>query len=164
MAWDLARSYDLDPDRAYLAGIGHDICKPFPLRELKRTALRDGKGLSRLEKKNPSLLHGRAGAVYLKERYQVTDSEILEAVALHTIGAENMGPLAKVVYIADKLEWSRENAGELRGILDRVPLPDLDELFLAVLNDNVAFLDSHEIAVSGSTRRLLALMNKKGRG
>jgi nicotinate-nucleotide adenylyltransferase len=163
MAWDLARSYGLDPARAYLAGIGHDICKSFSLGELKKTALRDGKGLSRLEKKNPSLLHGRAGAVYLKERYQVTDSGILEAVALHTIGAEDMGPLAKLIYIADKLEWSRENAGEPRSILDRVPLPGLDEFFASVLNDSVAFLDSREIAVSVSTRRLLALMNKRGK-
>jgi nicotinate-nucleotide adenylyltransferase len=163
MAWDLARAYGLDPGRAYLAGIGHDICKSLSSTELLRTARRDGKALSRLERKNPALLHGRAGAVYLQERYRVTDSGILEAVALHTVGDSDMGPLAKVIYIADKLEWNRENAGALRDMLERLPFPDLDELFAAVLNDSVAFLDSHEITISGSTRRLLARMDKKGR-
>jgi nicotinate-nucleotide adenylyltransferase len=163
MAWDLARSYGLDGDKAYLAGIGHDICKAFPPEDIKRLALRDGAGLSRMEKKNPALLHGRAGAVYLKERYRVTDSGILEAVALHTTGAEDMGPLARVIYIADKLEWNRENAGALRGLLDRVPPPGLDELLAAVLADSVRFLKSRNMTVSGSTRRLLVLMGKKGK-
>jgi nicotinate-nucleotide adenylyltransferase len=163
MAWDIALAYGLDADKAYLAGISHDICKSFPPRELKRMALRDGKGLSRMEKKNPALLHGRAGAVYLQEHYRVTDSEILEAVEVHTTGCEYMGPIARVLYIADKLEWGRESASGLRGLLDRRPLPELDELFAAVLNDSVAYLDSREVIVSGSTRRLLALMGKKGK-
>jgi nicotinate-nucleotide adenylyltransferase len=163
MAWDLARAYGLDPDKAYLAGIGHDICKSFSLEDVKSMARRDGKGLSRMEKKNPALLHGRAGAVYLKERCRVTDSGILEAVALHTTGAEDMGPLAMLIYIADKLEWSRENAAALRRVLDSPPLPELDELFAAVLADNVSFLESRKMSISGSTRRLLELMGKKGK-
>ncbi|MDR1177859.1 MAG: nicotinate (nicotinamide) nucleotide adenylyltransferase [Spirochaetaceae bacterium] len=163
MARDLALAYGLAPDKAYLAGISHDICKGFPPGEIRRMALRDGKGLSRLERKNPALLHGRAGAVYLQERCQLTDSGVLEAVAVHTTGSEYMGPLARVLYIADKLEWGRENAGDLRSLLDRRPLPDLDEFFTSVLNDSVAYLDSREITVSGSTRRLLARMGKKGK-
>jgi HD superfamily phosphohydrolase YqeK len=67
-----------------------------------------------------------------------------------------------VIYIADKLEWSRENAGTLRGILDRVPPLELDELFTETLTDSVSFLESRKMTVSRSTRRLLALMGKKG--
>jgi nicotinate-nucleotide adenylyltransferase len=162
MAWDMARAYGLDLGKAYLAGIGHDLCKDFPPEELKNLALRDGKSFSGVEKKNPALLHGRAAAVYLRERYHVTDDGVLEAVRLHTLGDKTMGPLAKVIYIADKVEWSRGKLLPLRDRIYSVPIPGLDELFTAALYDNVAYLDSHEMTVSPGTRRLLKLMREKG--
>jgi nicotinate-nucleotide adenylyltransferase len=162
MAWDLARVYGLDQGKAYLAGIGHDICKDFPPEILKDLALRDGKSFSGLEKKNPALLHGRAAAVYLRERYRITDGDILEAVRLHTLGDETMGPLAKLVYVADKAEWSREKLQSLRNRINSVPAPGLDNLFAAALYDNVAYLDSHSMEVSSGARRLLKLMREKG--
>jgi nicotinate-nucleotide adenylyltransferase len=71
----------------------------------------------------------------------------------------SMGSLAKVVYIADKIEVSREDADpELREYCFRA---DLDELFALVLDKTVAYLRSHEEDISYGTRRLLAAMHKE---
>ncbi|MDR3122411.1 MAG: nicotinate (nicotinamide) nucleotide adenylyltransferase [Treponema sp.] len=156
LARDLCRQFGLDPQAGYLAGIAHDICKSFSEEELFRLTKRDGRPLSQLEKKKPSLLHARAGAVLLKERFGVQNGGILDAIRLHTLADSEMGPLAKAVFIADKVEISRESVdASLRNI---AAFPSLDALFAAVLNDNVAYLRSRKLSLSKGTLRLLDTM------
>ena len=166
LARDLCLRFGLDPQAGYLAGIAHDICKSFPEEELFRLTKRDGRPVSRLEKKKPSLLHARAGAVLLRERFGVQNGEILDAVRLHTLADPGMGPLAKAVFIADKTELSREGVDE--SLRDIAAFPSLDALFAATLNDNVAWLRSRKLSMSGGTRSLLDAMQgeafEKGRG
>jgi nicotinate-nucleotide adenylyltransferase len=159
LAWDLCRRYGLDPEAGYLAGIAHDLCKPFPEEELRRLALGDGGGISKLERKKPSLLHGRAAAVLLRERFGIHNEEVLEAVRVHTTGSTGMGPLARVVYIADKIEISREGIDPALRELGRAA--DLDTLFRAVLDQTVAWLRSRQMDISWGTRRLLAAMQER---
>ena len=158
LARDLCRRYGVDPQKGYLAGIIHDICKPLGEKELVRLVHGDGKGLSKLEKKKPGLLHARAAAVLIKEKYGITDREILEAIQYHTTGAMDMGALAKIVYIADKIEISRTGVDPaLRSIADSA---DLDTLFSAVLDNTVTYLRSRELEISTGTKRLLASMRE----
>jgi nicotinate-nucleotide adenylyltransferase len=160
LAWDLCRRFGLDPERGYLAGVAHDLGKPLSGGELLRLAKKDGRPISRLEKKKPSLLHGRAAAVLLKERFDIHNGDILEAVALHTEGGEGMGPLAKAVYIADKMEVSREKADPaLREMC--YSGGSLDQVFFAVLDNTVSWLRSKQIDLSAETFRLLEKMRDK---
>jgi nicotinate-nucleotide adenylyltransferase len=160
LAWDLCRRFGLDPDLGYLAGIAHDLGKPLSEKELFSLVKSDGRGISKLEKKKPSLLHGRAAAVLLTERFCINNKDVLEAVAFHTGGNADMGPLAKVVYIADKLEMSREKTDpQLRKICNEET--DLDKIFFAVLNDTVFWLRSKKLELSGETFRLLEKMKEK---
>ena len=116
---DLCRRFGLDPRKGYLAGISHDICKSLPEQELIAMAERDGSGISKLEQKKPSLLHARAAAVLLAERFGVAaapvpptalppqalpetasatfPADVLEAVRLHIGGGMGMGSLAKTL-------------------------------------------------------------------
>ncbi|MDR2048499.1 MAG: nicotinate (nicotinamide) nucleotide adenylyltransferase [Treponema sp.] len=151
MAYDLARRYALDPEAAYLAGIGHDLGKALDAGELFAIAERDGKGLSRFERKNPALLHGRAAAVLLRERFGIHNKDVLEAVAVHTTGARGMGPLAMAVFIADKIEYSR-GAGRFRERLTGTE--SLEGLFYAVLEDNIRYLKSEGLDVAEETLAL----------
>ncbi|MDR1898858.1 MAG: nicotinate (nicotinamide) nucleotide adenylyltransferase, partial [Treponema sp.] len=96
LCWDLCRRFGLDPWSGYLAGISHDMAKPMDDEELLRTAQRDGWAISELERRKPMLLHGRAAAVLLRERFGVHNGEVLEAVAFHTEGKAGMGALAKL--------------------------------------------------------------------
>jgi nicotinate-nucleotide adenylyltransferase len=159
LSQDLALQFGLDPAAAYLAGIAHDICKALPGEELTRLAKKDKGGISELERKKPSLLHARAGAVFLRDRYGIHQRDILEAVRFHTTGDTAMGPLAKIVYIADKIEPSRERVeNRLREFRS---FTALDELFEAVLGETVAYLKSREMDISGGTKRLLAAIRKR---
>jgi nicotinate-nucleotide adenylyltransferase len=76
-----------------------------------------------------------------------------------------MGPLAKALYIADKIEVSREGVDPaLRDFAsyaeDGSPAA-LDLLFGKILNETVAWLRSKEIDLSEGTLRLLEIMEKR---
>jgi nicotinate-nucleotide adenylyltransferase len=171
LSWELCLRFGQDPDRGYLAGIAHDIAKSMGEDELRRFAKKDGKPISRLERKKPSLLHSRAGAVLLRERFGVGDEEVLAAVRVHTLGSSVMGPLEKIVYIADKIEPTRKNEQLRRG--DSVQgknrkepgesenRESLDGLFVSVLKDMAAYLHSRKLGLSEGTRKLLEAMEKK---
>jgi nicotinate-nucleotide adenylyltransferase len=153
MAFDLARRYGLDPGAAYLAGIAHDLGKSLETAELLALAERDGGGFSALERKNPALLHGRAAAVLLRERFGIHNKDVLEAVAAHTTGSRDMGPLAMAVFIADKIEYSRgKAAARLRERLGGKET--LTELFFAVLEENIRYLKSERLDVAEETLAL----------
>jgi len=161
LSWDLCRRFGFDPQKGYLAGIAHDICKEMEESELARLARQDSGGISKLEQKRPGLLHARAAAVYVNKKYGVKDKDILEAIRYHTTGIRDMGPIAKVVYIADKIEMSRTGVDPVLRKMSQES--DLDTLFTEVLSDTVTFLKSRHLDISYGTRRLLAAMRKKNK-
>jgi nicotinate-nucleotide adenylyltransferase len=156
LAQDLCRRFGLDPAAGYLAGIAHDMCKSFSEEELFQQTKKDGKPVSKLEKKKPSLLHARAAAVLLRERFGIHNKDILEAVRLHTMADTEMGSLAKVVFIADKIEVSREHVSP--GLRNSRSFPSLDTLFAAVLDETVAFFRARKYTLSKGTLRLLEVI------
>ena len=157
---DMCRRFGLNPDHGYLAGIVHDLGKHLKDNESLALAKSDGRGISKLEKKKPALLHGRAAAVLLKKRFNIQNQDILESVAMHTEGGEDMCPLAKIVYIADKVEFSREKIDpQLRAMCYNEE--NLDTIFAAVLGETVSWLRSHKIDLSEETIQLLENLQGK---
>jgi nicotinate-nucleotide adenylyltransferase len=142
---DLAGRFGMDADRAYLAGITHDVCKDLADDEMVALAKKDGQPFSGLETQKPSLLHGRAAAIFLNERLGIDDPELLEAVRLHTTGAPGMGPLAKIVYLTDKIEVGRYTVDQKLRELAFGPdaLQNLDELFSIIHKATIEFLEQH---------------------
>jgi len=157
--WDLCRRFGIDPQKGYLAGIAHDMCKSLGEKELFRLARADGGSISKLEQRKPGLLHARAAAVQLKRKYGIGDRDVLDAIRYHTTGTRDMNDLAKIVYIADKIEVGRPGIeASLRELKESA---DLETLFAAVLNNTVAFLRSRELDISYGTKRLLSAMHKR---
>jgi nicotinate-nucleotide adenylyltransferase len=165
MTADLCRIFGLDGKAGYLAGICHDIAKPLGGEEMIALAEKDGMEISKLERKKPSLLHGRAGAVMLRDSYGIRNREILDAVMYHTVCGAGMGPLAKALYIADKIEVSREGVDpalrDFAPYAEEGSLAALDRLFGKILNETVAWLRSMEIDLSEGTLGLLEVMEKR---
>jgi len=161
LAWDLCRRFGLDPQKGYLAGIVHDRCKSFGDDELIRLVKSEGVFITKVEQKKPGLLHAKAAAIWLKNTRGIMDKDILDAIRYHTTGARDMGDLAKVVYIADKIEVSRRGVDPALRSLSRSA--GLDTLFKAVLDNTVAYLKSRQIDISYGTRSLLAAMEKRNR-
>lgn len=108
-AQHLAEKFGADTEKAYTAGLIHDIMRYEPPEEMLKLIDSDGKyKLTPLERKITVTLHAVAGEVYLRTKLGVTDKEILSAVRYHTTGKENMTLLEKIIYVADLTSEDRD--------------------------------------------------------
>lgn len=105
---ELAELYGEDAEKAYFAGLVHDIAKELPRGEQHALASRSKLSVTQTELSSPPLLHAIAGAQLLYERFGVDDRDVLEAVRYHTVGAGGMSRLAQIVYLADLTSDDRD--------------------------------------------------------
>ncbi len=129
----LAKHYGADTEKAYIAGIVHDVAKEIPTDTAKKL-LKEKYGVNTdfVMDSTPKLLHGPLGACIAQSEFSVYDPEIIDAVKYHTTAKADMSLLTKVIYIADYIEPNRDFDGvdELR----RVSYEDIDEALLIGLN------------------------------
>ena len=104
----LAEKYGEDPDKAYFAGLLHDICKELPAEEQKELVLSSGYAVCREELETRSLWHAIAGAYYVKSKFGVEDIDILNAIRFHTVGRAGMTRLEEIVYLGDLISAERD--------------------------------------------------------
>jgi predicted HD superfamily hydrolase involved in NAD metabolism len=109
VARELAEFHGVDPDLAELAALLHDIADHYSDADLLLLAQRYGIPISLTAARVPKLLHGAVGAAILRHDYGVRDDELLDAVRDHVTGGPQMGPLAKILFIADKIEPERDH-------------------------------------------------------
>lgn len=104
----LARAHGLDVRRAEIAGLLHDCAKCLPLEEMR--AITRAHSLTGDESlmESGALLHSLTGAYLAAAEYGVEDPDILRAIACHTTGKPEMTRLDMAVYLADKIEPTRE--------------------------------------------------------
>lgn len=149
----LCEKCNIDPKRGYLAGIAHDMCKKMDDDLLMKFASKDGKPITQIEKDKPSLLHGRAAAVKIRQDFGIEDEEIIQAIANHTFGAENLCDLAKILYISDKIEPGREHI--TKDYLKKLFKLSLNEMVYTVLKENLDYLAKKGKSVSGLTMKFM---------
>lgn len=113
LAAELCARHGLDPEAGRAAGLGHDLCKelPLPLQVELAAAYANfsGRAFVAEGRVGAAAVHGPAAAALLRRDYGLEDRELLDAVALHTLGAREMGDLARILYAADKLEPGRSH-------------------------------------------------------
>lgn len=109
----LALHHDLNPEQAAQAGLMHDLAKFFPPEKLLTIAHQNGLEIDAICQHQPHLLHADVSAIVAREQFQVTEPEILQAIADHTLGRPAMSHLSCIVFIADVLEPSRGENPEL---------------------------------------------------
>ena len=97
----LALKYGADPEKAYTAGLVHDIMKDTPKKEQLKLFEKYNIKLTPVELESPKTWHAMSGEAYLRNELNVTDEEILKAVRYHTTARAGMSLLEKVLYIAD---------------------------------------------------------------
>ncbi len=106
----LAEKYGFDKEKAYIAGLAHDVLKELSDKEYADFFRENNMELTYVEKTAPKLWHAMAGAEYLKKEYAY-DDEIITAVRYHTTGRENMGLLEKILFVADFISAERDYNG-----------------------------------------------------
>lgn len=131
-AKELAEIFGGDSEKAYTAGLIHDIMRYEPPEKMIELILSDGQVLTESEKKITVTLHAVAGEVYLRKVLGVTDGEILSSVRYHTTGKEDMSLLEKIIYAADLTSADREypDVQEVRALAEK----DLDRTVLRGLS------------------------------
>ena len=100
-----ARNNHLDENKAYIAGLLHDIAKEMPedqMRELMNRYYPE-----HLDASMP-VWHQWLSSYVCKHVYKINDSEILQAIENHTTASINMSLLDMCIYCADKYEPTRD--------------------------------------------------------
>lgn len=145
LAAELAQSARLglpDIERAYLAGILHDIARDLPDAELLRLAPPE----CSIDAGHPLALHGRAARTLL-EHWGYRDELVLAAVEDHTTGPRGGNRVAACVYIADVSEPGRGVNADIR----ELALWDLDAALRRSVTSKVTYLQGKGIPVHPRT-------------
>ncbi|MCM1265967.1 MAG: bis(5'-nucleosyl)-tetraphosphatase (symmetrical) YqeK [Candidatus Gastranaerophilales bacterium] len=102
-AVELAEMFNLDKEKAYVAGLLHDCAKCLSNDELMNI-IKEHINVQECEMINPKMFHAPVGAYLANTQFNISDEEILSAIRWHTIGKLNMTDFEKIIFIADKIE------------------------------------------------------------
>lgn len=118
LAKELAIKFNLNPEKAYIAGLLHDYCKYETIEEMINI-IADEQIILKF-KDAPQIYHAYASSVMAREKFMINDLEILDAIKYHVYGRLNMSLFEKILVIADFAEDSRtyDRCKEVRKILD----------------------------------------------
>ena len=139
-AKELALRYGADADKAYTAGLLHDVMKNASEEEQLGVLSEAGIELMPVERENKKLWHAIAGAAYVKFVMGIDDRDIIRAVRYHTTGRSGMSLLERIVYLADYISADRNYNGveDMR----RLCKSDSDEAILYALTFGIPDLVS----------------------
>lgn len=145
LAHEIALANGLDAQRAYAAGVLHDIARDLPDSELLRLAPPE----CDIDAAHPLAVHGRAGRALLT-RWGYQDCTVLEAVEDHTTGPRPGNSVAEAVYVADVSEPGRGVNAEIR----ELALRDLHAASELAIVSKVTYLMGRGIRVHPRTARV----------
>jgi predicted HD superfamily hydrolase involved in NAD metabolism len=134
----LAQLHGVDPYKARLAAMLHDLARLYSTTELLAECERRGMPIDEFERRNPIVLHARLGAALAREMFDVYDLDVLSAIEKHTLGAAEMAPLDCVIYLADALEPGRDYAN--RATIWNLARGDLRVAMSAAIADTLVYL------------------------
>ena len=158
-AGTMAFVHGVDYEKALIAGLLHDCAKYVPNDKKISKCEKRGILISECEYKNPELLHAKLSAVYAKEKYGVTDEDILSAITYHTTGRPAMTTLEKIVYIADYMEPGRK---ELPNMMDvrYLAFEDIDKCLYRILRDSLVYLKAQDMPIDQTTEETYQYYNE----
>ena len=138
LALDIALRIDESlGERAFIAGLLHDIGKETPLDkslEIMNEHFKEYKDMPRFS------FHQFVGAFIAEKEFDIHEKEILEAIEYHATGNENMSLLGKIIYASDKIEPTR--GFDSKELIESM-MVDPIEGFITVLKANKEFLEEN---------------------
>ncbi len=91
-----------------------------------RMAREEGLILDEILSANPHLLHADVSAIVALVTFGVSDIQVLNAIACHTLGRPDMSPLSCIVFLADSIEPGRGNTASLQ-VLRQISQENIDK-------------------------------------
>jgi predicted HD superfamily hydrolase involved in NAD metabolism len=156
----MAMRYGADMEKALLAGLLHDCAKCIPSDEKIKLCEKQNISISESERKNPSLLHAKLGAFLAETKYEVKETEILDAISYHTTGRPKMTLLDKIIYIADYIEPNRRQAPHL-DVIRKLAFTDIDACLYKILEDSLAYLQTRSEVIDPMTEQTYLYYKKE---
>lgn len=140
-ALELARTYGVDEFEAAAAGLIHDWDKILPAEELIARAAQLHLPIAGSPTLAVGVLHGPVAAAELPERFPDLPPAVFQAVARHTVAAEDMSPLDMVVFTADAIEPGRRG-DHVVALRELVGKTDLQNLFFQCFSQGLTYVIS----------------------
>lgn len=139
-AANMAMRYECDMEQAFIAGLFHDIAKCYSDEKLLEKCEKYHIEVTEAEKNAPYLLHGKVGAYQAEHKYNIDDSDILDAIRYHTTGKPDMSLLGKIIFTADYIEPGRPLVDGLNEVRKMVYL-NLDKTVCMILEHTINYLE-----------------------
>lgn len=127
IAVGLAKVYNLDIVKVKLAALLHDISAIMTPQEMYEFAKVRCLEIDPAEEKYHALLHQRISKIIAREEYDISDSDILDAIECHTTLKKNASMYDKVIFIADKISWDSKSVPSYYDLLKSGVAESLDE-------------------------------------
>ena len=127
IAVGLAKTYKLDIDKIELAALLHDISGIMTPQEMYDFAITKGLEIDPAEEKYHALLHQRVSKIIAQEEFDITDSDILNAIECHTTLKKNASMYDKIIFIADKISWDSKGVPSYDDLLKNTTFESLNE-------------------------------------
>ena len=140
MAAALSDIYDVNVETAVRAGILHDAGKGFSGEELIRFCRTHKIRVPFFEdicRQEPSLLHSYVSAWLAKHQFGVKDTQVIHAIAEHTLGSLHMSTLSKILFVADISSKDRKYKDAF--LIRNLAMQDLDKALLYAANRKLLF-------------------------
>lgn len=150
LARSLAERHGHDPQKAFLAGLLHDLARDVEPSHLLQKAITFGIVKHEEEVLVPLLLHGPVAAALAAREFGVSDPDILEAIAVHSTGSPVMSGVAQAVYVADAVEPGRTYPAAERG--RRAAQEDLRRAVALVAEETLRYLKERGMPVDPRTK------------
>lgn len=149
-AKEIAERYRLDSEKAFTAGLAHDIAKRFSDEENRYYIEKYGLDKELLDEKAKNYVHADVGAVFAKERFGL-DDEICRAIKYHTIPDVTMTDFDKAIFLADKIGRDEEILPGLREAI----FEDLDKGMKMFLREQEKSLEARGIEQHPRTKEFM---------
>lgn len=145
----LARKYGASEQKAYLAGLLHDVTKNASIDEHLNIFRTFGIMLNAVEQRAEKLWHAISGSAYVCYVMGIKDEEVVDAIRYHTTARADMPLLSKILYLADFTSADRdyEDVDVIRALVDE----SLDSAYIYALKYTINDLVENSRAVHEDT-------------
>ena len=151
---ELAARHGVDHGLVDLGIAAHDLARGMKADRLLAEALNLGLDVSLVERHAPILLHGPVAARWLERDASHTHESVLQAVRWHTTGVPGMSRVAKVVFLADKLDPRKVAQYPYLRKVEYLAAISVDEALLEHLDRAIEYLIDRKLMVHPASLEL----------
>lgn len=152
VAVTLGRLYEADIPSVIVASYLHDITKHESIEENHRLAS------SLISEDTPqACYHAYAAAKVAKDKFNITDKDILNAIMYHCSGRLHQSLLEKIIFVSDFIEEGRDFVSdELRDLAKK----DIDQCVYKIMLQTKAYIKRNNQVFSNLTEEAILYYRK----